>query len=761
MDPRNEYAGFQKTAVKPQQKDGGIIGFLRGAGEALGSSFKRVGEGTAEVLAEATGINQRARDQKAKQDEEDLKAIKMLGEKIKSAKTDQEKERYRQSLKRYSGLVDTQDADFVNREKQIAERTDPVKGAAAVGSIGLDVLSGGTLGTALKGAGLLSKVGRGASQGALAGGGQGALQAVQDKGANVTAEDIGAGALAGGTIGGVAGGALSGVANIPAAVSRGLNKGVLKKAGTKLEQAGSDLLGTQANLTRAEGRKIGALPSEVIGSIQKRTGVSDINTARRVADNITGQNGAYSELVRNAIGNSPGVDIGDLRKVADDVLASDAPLITGAQRKNILEQVKNSVVSTYGGSKGSLSTIANPLEALSTSQNFRTIANDIKRGASVSAADKQLAKVYDKLAKEIEDRLYKTPGIEEGLKLAAPDRARDLRNLAAKTTDKAEAKAYNRLADELENPNLTVKDLRSLQKDFVNLTKIGDATATAQAGAAAQLGDTMQGLGRVIQRPTNLLAIPLNAQTARVGGILSNAGRKLQGTGAPQQSAGTPGVTSQAVGAGVRIPGARGIGDAVQAPEEVPVDETTNEPYDTSAIYQGELPSAQTQSPFSSENIQKLILADLASTGGKNVNTLMSLYEAFGQQASKPTLNATQTSRAAAAANALQDIPMIEEAISSGKIGIAKGILGGNPIGAAALGTQDIDAALFNIADNILRARTGAAAPEAEIRRFMTSFLPGPFDTSEAKKAKLERAVRELEGYINPQETLTNYQEAL
>jgi len=94
---------------------------------------------------------------------------------------------------------------------------------------------------------------------------------------------------------------------------------------------------------------------------------------------------------------------------------------------------------------------------------------------------------------------------------------------------------------------------------------------------------------------------------------------------------------------------------------------------------------------------------------------------------------------------------MIQEAIESGKLGGLKNIPGsGTAVGRRLLGTENLDAALFNIADNILRARSGAAAPEAEVLRFKNTFLPGPLDSQQAKKDKLERAIRELQGYVNP-----------
>lgn len=154
-------------------------------------------------------------------------------------------------------------------------------------------------------------------------------------------------------------------------------------------------------------------------------------------------------------------------------------------------------------------------------------------------------------------------------------------------------------------------------------------------------------------------------------------------------------------------------------------------------------------SPYSRENLLYDIQRD-----PKNAEKYISYYQELEKAYAPPEgqkLSASQQTRAVAAQNALGDIPLISDAITTGKLGGAKAIPGsGSAIGRRLLGTEDLDAALFNIADNILRARSGAAAPEAEVQRFKDTFLPGPLDSPQAKKLKLDRAVRELQGYVNP-----------
>jgi hypothetical protein len=160
----------------------------------------------------------------------------------------------------------------------------------------------------------------------------------------------------------------------------------------------------------------------------------------------------------------------------------------------------------------------------------------------------------------------------------------------------------------------------------------------------------------------------------------------------------------------------------------------------------------QAQSPYSQEQLLFDMQRD-PQNADKYLEFFSNIQKAFPSGGAGADLTVSQMTRAAAAQNALQDIPLIEESIRNGKLGGAKAIPGASTqVGRAILGTENLDAALFNIADNILRARSGAAAPEAEVQRFVDTFLPGPLDSEEAKVQKLQRAVRELQGYVNPQQ---------
>jgi len=726
----NKLTSGDRAVSTPAKKKGGIQGFL---GNVVDSVVTPAAKFVNQGLVQAGGVYDTAR-MLAAQASNNTEAYKNAD---KAAKN-----RYKQ----YGDTGGLFNKGTITNEEE-SKKGDLATGIKKIG--GTTAQIGATIAPVAKGAGILANATNFAKSGAVYGAGESLAN-------NGSLTDATEAALKGAAVGGATGGVLGTASGV-------LSK--IKPAGKQLEKYGNDLMGTQANLTRAEGRRIGSLPSDVIGAIKRRTGISNLDTAAAVAKNVTGDTGAYSELVRNAIGNSPGVNISDLRKVADDLLVDKAPLIAGSQRKNVMEQIKNSVVGAYGGSEGSLSTLANPLDAFAVSKSFRSMAKDIKTSPTVSAADKQLAAVYDNLAGTIEDRLYKSPGVSEGIKLAAPDRAKDLRFLATSTQNKAEAKAYNKLADELDQLGKSgdIKAARSLQKDFVDLMKIDQATATATSGAGARVGNQMQGVGKLVQRPTNLLAVPLDAATPKIGGLLSSVGQKMSQT------------TTSSVPNGVGILSKYGVRQAANAGASTPntmeqqpdaSNEDTNQLEDTSQpTYLDEISAQNSQyvsgneSPFSPTNVEKSVKNILAQGGTfADVEKYLSIVDSM-YKITNPTgttkLTAAQETRAAAAQNALRDIPMIQEAIKSGKLGGLKSLPGsGTALGSKLLGTEDLDAALFNIADNILRARSGANAPEAEIKRFVSNFLPRPTDSEKSKNEKLARAVRELEGYVNPVQTL-------
>lgn len=772
QEANNWYNSRQKkkpqTMAQPQQSSGGIVGFLQNAGKSFASDFTRLGQGTANVIDELTGGAQKTRDLNTQRNQEDIKLIKNYGQKIRNAKSPEEKQRYHNALASLMKTSGQQDTDFQKRQNEIIEQNDPLKGAASVAGIGLDVLGGGAGGAILK-SGILKGVARAAGQGALFGGAQGALEPVKEKGSQASLEDILGNATSGAGVGALTGGALGTAGGVGSRLLGGASRSgtpsrALSRLGGKAERFGNDLLGSQANLTRSEARRIGSNPADVLGNINRRTGLNNLDDMAEVGKNLTGagEDSLLDTLTRATVGESKGVNVGDLRRTAQTAIENGGSVLSDSQKKNLLRNMTQSGVAMRGGAEGSLSSLANPGKALDQANIFRSTARDLTKGINVSAEQRQQAKIYNDVASQIEDAIYSSPGVNESLPLMKKAGVDDLLFKAQDAEgigNKAQAKAYRQLAEELGNVK-DIKELRAMKKDFVDLSKVDEASARARAGAGAQLGDTMQGLGRFAQKPTNLLAIPLNASTPKVGGVTSNIGRLLKQKGPVSQKALATAFKPDATGnltspdlskAGVAGGMFGGLvnpvvsrGAAMEQPEPTP-DASMQLPEDTSMDTPDmSMAAPESNNIFSKQNIQGLILQDLANNEGKNVTQLLALYKAFGQDESQ-NLNATTQKALAQSANGEETVNQLAQLLQNagggqGNIGGGiSGFLGGLGLNNNAKTYNDLARGSVSQIAKAL-GETGTLS-DSDITTY-SSMLPKLTDTEEVAQNKLA-ALRE------------------
>lgn len=268
------------------QKTGGVA---KGLGEGIASSYNRTSQGIAESLAYNTKDQKNARKAVEQAQNSDAQIASTLAKASKNA--DQAtKDRINKVLESNKGnSLDTfQKAN--ERNKQIQDRTDPLKAAAAIASIGLDITTLGTGTAAIQAAKLAAKQGgkvaakqtakriaSGASQGSAAGG----LNAVQENGKDVTFKDIAKGA----SIGAALGGALPSVAPILKGADKAVSN-VAGKAGLKqLSQDG--VFGTLDKAVSKAGSKITYAGSDLISKTkvgQKVIGLKDDFLSKWVSD---------------------------------------------------------------------------------------------------------------------------------------------------------------------------------------------------------------------------------------------------------------------------------------------------------------------------------------------------------------------------------------------------------------------------------------------------------------------------------------------
>lgn len=161
-------------------------------------------------------------------------------------------------------------------------------------------------------------------------------------------------------------------------------------------------------------------------------------------------------------------------------------------------------------------------------------------------------------------------------------------------------------------------------------------------------------------------------------------------------------------------------------------------------------PSAQANPQLDSlsQAIDAAMQQDLATTGGKNLANLQKYYD-FASKRLQATsggapnitkVTAQQYGLAQSGASALQQLGQM---ISSNPGVINKtatpgrGLPGIGGFISNAAGTGEYDAIGYNIADSLLRLRTGAQANESEVKKLQTQIMPRAGDSPETIQTKL------------------------
>lgn len=106
---------------------------------------------------------------------------------------------------------------------------------------------------------------------------------------------------------------------------------------------------------------------------------------------------------------------------------------------------------------------------------------------------------------------------------------------------------------------------------------------------------------------------------------------------------------------------------------------------------------------------------------------------------SQPELNASQENKVQLANSGLRALNEIEQIMARDPNIILKSSIPGQ------IGARDYSSAATRAVEGLLRARSGAAIPESEVRRYMQANLPRLGDSQEAINAKLSAFRRDLE----------------
>lgn len=546
----------------------------------------------------------------------------------------------------------------------------------------------------------------------------------------------------------------------------------ISRIGANMERGGNKMLASQSDLTAAQARQAGINPVDVFGNIGRRTGLKSIDDMSEVSRSLTGGKDSILDTMTNAaVGNSKGIDIPNLRNTASQLLDDQGSLISDGARKKLLSNMTRSGVSMRGGSKGDLSGLADPTKALKEANAFRGNARELTNNFTATPEQKQLAKVYNGLAKGIEDSIYKSPGVNDSipmLKKAVSDdllfKAQDLRAAG----NKAQAKAHEKIAKEVLGVG-AVSDVRSMKKDFVDLGKIDRATAQAQGARSINGSDITNKAGNIIRNPMNIVATPLDMATPTIANGISRAGRALQGIGSPS------GVKSQAIKAGAlqipaqaltgqyntgvdpteqvsydQLPTEQALGDFYKNTGIVPVGELGTEvTNDALSKYMSDQSQGGQQdmggSVYSRESAAQDIQHDLQATGGKNMDKYMALYEFMNpEDKEKSKLGKVSAQQNSLATSGKSSLNQLQGMLQSNPSLISKTAIPGQDLPLIGglisnlAGTSDYNAVSDNVLDALARARTGAAMTKTE-EEFYRRLLPRAGDNEQTRQTKLSQ----------------------
>ncbi|MBM4644761.1 hypothetical protein GS464_20085 [Rhodococcus hoagii] len=520
-------------------------------------------------------------------------------------------------------------------------------------------------------------------------------------------------------------------------------RGGATKLGKQAEDVGAQMLNSQTQITGAQARRMGLNPTETIKSVNARTGLTNLDDMAEVSRGLTGngQDSMLDTLTRAAVDNTSGVDVGDLRKLGNELLDNKGTLLTKAQRTQILDNIKNASTAMHGGAGGSLSPLANPGAALDQANKFRAAARTIQsKSLTATPEQEQMASIYNGLAKQIEDGIYKSPGVSESIpmlaKAGADDllfRAQDLR--AAGNT--AQAKAYEKIAQELRGVK-DVKQLRSMKKDFVNISKMDELTGQVAGSRSIGGADMTSSL----RNPLNLVGMGLEQATPAVGGAITRAGRALQGGGEAATQA-----ASQAGQRLVPLAARQGItravlGDGTNTDQADPEIEAQIAALMDEEMAQGQEMQAPEPSigGITQSQLEQAMSAAMANGDSEAFSQLQAMYEMLPKVANEK-LGATAAQQLGASENALSTLGQLEGLYK--QAGGGSGKLGGtikNKLAAFGLddNTQTFNELAGSSVTQLAKAlNSGGQVTDADAE-VVISALPKVTDSPQVAQQKLQ-----------------------
>jgi hypothetical protein len=280
------------------------------------------------------------------------------------------------------------------------------------------------------------------------------------------------------------------------------------RIGDALVKASDTGLNAPLSLTRKGMREVGDDAAQKIGMLYDRTGLSSMDDLRKLGKELTGGDNSFMDDVTNFMQTNGGR--GNFVQL-DDI----APQIRDL-RDNLPKAIQNQI---------------NDKDPAQLANFFKGAAADLRKSATPTAGQKELAKLYETTAREINKRV--DMGIDpKYIQQAFDDTSNEFLTRSREALlrgDKKMSTAYKRLAKELaEVPpeQRTVQAYRSFKKDFVDIDKMGKLSDQAQGGGS--ISRAVKEVPVVGPMLDATLATPVEAGAQKAGEGMRKLGRAFQ-----------------------------------------------------------------------------------------------------------------------------------------------------------------------------------------------------------------------------------------
>ena len=483
---------------------------------------------------------------------------------------------------------------------------------------------------------------------------------------------------------------------------------------------------------------------------------------------VTGEKGLANALKNiSAGGSEQAARIGRVEGFGRGLKASGMGLAQGAQARGVQplgaaqsdEFIKAITASTkkggFGIPAGSPEAMQRALEPKLTNLTQQLTQKYASNNVPLSANE------ISKLSSSILKKVSTQGGLDQGATRYAQEqvlrlgKTKDINGLwdFAKNIEGVSSSLGKGSTAATTNKNAVINIIRGEIRPVLNTKVPGVATDNALYSSAKNANELLikatknQTGGGLVSRIST--SQPVKAGETILGSKVESVGRALAGTGGPVTK-----VTNQMIRQAPASLG-RAIYGATQAPE-APVEQDTGmqqgmdqgmAPDQSMSMGQGMgmdqamggmMGGMQQPEVYS----QQAVMADI-QRDPKNASTYLKLYETFTPK--QPTSNIGKTSAAQynlaqQGTNALTQLAGIIQrdpsvVTKSGVPGKSLPFVGGYVQGAA--GTTEFDTLGYAAVSSLLRAQSGAAVPDSEVRAYMKAYLPRPGDSREAIDRKL------------------------